>query len=43
MPVTWNEEEAMFEAEVPVECLKDQKQQRLLAVDPGMRRQAGKQ
>lgn len=43
MPATWNEEEAMFEVEVPVECLKDQKQQKLLAVEPSARRQLGKQ
>ena len=34
MPVIWNEDEAMFEAEVPADCLKGQKQQKLISVEP---------
>ena len=33
MAVSWNETEAMFEVDVPVECLKGERQERLLSIE----------
>ena len=41
VPLTWTDE-GMFETEIPIEFLKNQQQQRLIAVEPNRKSGPGK-